>query len=89
MLRKTLAVARALGGLREGAIELSPHQEALLDLAVERGDIADVDTAAVARVIAHLGQDFIRPDVLPTLRSSPKVAADSVVDIVLRGLTRP
>lgn len=61
----------------------------LLDLAVERGDIGDVDTAAVARVIANLGQDFIRADVLPTLRSSPKVAADAVVDIVLRGLPRP
>lgn len=61
----------------------------LLDLAVERGDIADVDTAAVARVIANLGQDFIRADVLPTLRSSPKVAADAVVDIVLAGLPRP
>ena len=61
----------------------------LLDLAVEQGDIADVDTAAVARVLAHLGQDFIRPEVLRTLRSSPKVAADAVVDIVLRGLPRP
>lgn len=62
---------------------------ALLDLAVERGDIADVDTAAVARTIANLGQDFIRPEVLGTLRSSPKAAADEVVDIVLRGLPRP
>lgn len=35
-LQRTLAVALALGGLREGAIELSPHQEALLDLAVEQ-----------------------------------------------------
>lgn len=35
-LARTLAVARALGGLREGAIELSPHQEAVLDLAVEQ-----------------------------------------------------
>lgn len=33
---RTLAVAKALGGLREGAIELTPHQEALLDLAVEQ-----------------------------------------------------
>jgi AcrR family transcriptional regulator len=61
----------------------------LLDLAVEQGDIDDVDTAAVARTIANLGQDFIRPEVLPTLRSTPKVAADEVVDIVLRGLPRP
>lgn len=35
-LARTLAVALALGGLREGAIELSPHQEAVLDLAVEQ-----------------------------------------------------
>jgi AcrR family transcriptional regulator len=61
----------------------------LLDLAVERGDIADVDTAAVARTLANLGQDFISPEVMPTLRTSPKVAADGVVDIILRGLAAP
>ena len=59
----------------------------LLDIAVERGDIADVDTAAVARTLANLGQDFIAPEVMPTLRTSPKAAADAVVDIILRGLT--
>ena len=61
----------------------------LLDAAVERGDIADVDTAAVARTLAHLGQDFIQPEVIVTLRTSPKVAADAVVDIILRGLAAP
>ncbi|WP_426571125.1 TetR/AcrR family transcriptional regulator [Aquihabitans sp. McL0605] len=61
----------------------------LLDLAVERGDIAEVDTAAVARALANLGHDFIRPEVMATLRSSPKVAADAVVDIILAGLPRP
>lgn len=35
-LARTLAVAMAQGGLREGAIELSPHEEAVLDLAVEQ-----------------------------------------------------
>jgi ketol-acid reductoisomerase len=35
-LRRTLAVAHAIGALRQGAIELSPHQEAVLDLAVEQ-----------------------------------------------------
>ncbi len=59
----------------------------LLDLAVERGDIADVDTAAVARAIANLGSDFAAPEIMSTLRSSPKEAADAVVDIVLRGLS--
>jgi AcrR family transcriptional regulator len=58
----------------------------LLELAVEQGDMPDVDVSAVGRVISGLGSDFSRPDVIPTLRSSPKEAADAVVDIVLRGL---
>lgn len=33
---RTLAVAKAIGGLRQGAIELTPMQEAVLDLAVEQ-----------------------------------------------------
>jgi AcrR family transcriptional regulator len=59
----------------------------LLDLAVERGDIPGVDTAAVSRVLAGLGGFFSRPDIIATLRSSPKEAADGVVDLVLRGLS--
>jgi ketol-acid reductoisomerase len=35
-LARTLAVAKAIGGLREGAIALTPRQEAVLDLAVEQ-----------------------------------------------------
>ena len=35
-LARTLGVARAIGALRQGAIELTPHQEAVLDLAVEQ-----------------------------------------------------
>lgn len=58
----------------------------LLDLAVERGEIHGVDTAAVARVLAGMGSFFSRPAVIPTLRGSPKEAADEVVDLVLRGL---
>jgi ketol-acid reductoisomerase len=34
---RTLAVARAIGGLRQGAIEMTAMQEAVLDLAVEQG----------------------------------------------------
>lgn len=63
----------------------------LLDMAVERGEIvrAELDTAAVARVVAGLGRDLARPEVLPTLRTSPKQAADSIVDIILAGLRAP
>jgi ketol-acid reductoisomerase len=35
-LERVLAVARAIGGLRQGAIELTPMQEAVLDLGVEQ-----------------------------------------------------
>ena len=33
---RTLAIARAIGGLKQGAIEMTPHDEAVLDLAVEQ-----------------------------------------------------
>jgi ketol-acid reductoisomerase len=33
---RTLAIARAIGGLRQGALQLTPMQEAVLDLAVEQ-----------------------------------------------------
>ena len=59
---------------------------ALLDLAVEQGSIDSVDTAAVARTMAGLGRDLSRPEVMATLGSSPKDAADGIVDVVLRGL---
>ena len=44
-LARTLAVGRAIGGLRQGAIEMTPRQEAVLDLAVEQ-----VLAPALARV---------------------------------------
>ena len=59
----------------------------LLDMAVECGDIPDVDTAAVARVMASLGRDFALAQVFATLRSSPKEAADAVLGVIMRGLT--
>jgi ketol-acid reductoisomerase len=35
-LARTLAIGRAIGGLRQGAIEMTPRQEAILDLAMEQ-----------------------------------------------------
>jgi AcrR family transcriptional regulator len=60
----------------------------LLDTAAGRGDIADVDTTAVARVLAGLGRSFADPEVARTLRSSPPQAADEAVEIILKGLRR-
>ena len=59
---------------------------ALLDLAVEQGEVRFADTAALARVMAGLGWALTRPAVKPLLSSSPKEAADAVVDVIIRGL---
>ena len=61
---------------------------ALFDVAVERGEIEPVDTAAVARTIAGLGAAFVQPEVMPTLATSPKDAADAMVELVLAGLEK-
>jgi AcrR family transcriptional regulator len=87
---RDLAAVPAAQQLEDGHNEyLFDVTRTLLDLAVERGDIADVDTAAIARVLAGLGRLYSRPEVIPTLRTSPKQAADAVVELILRGLRPP
>ena len=61
----------------------------LLNLAVERGDIDDVDTAAMARLMAGVGRDFSRAEVVASLRWSPKDSANQALDVILHGLTAP
>ena len=56
---------------------------ALLDLAVENGEMRACDTAALARMLGGLGRDFSRPDVLLTLDNSPAESANAMVDLVL------
>ena len=48
---RTLAVAQAIGGLRQGAIELSPRQEAVLDLAVEQ---------VLSPALTHVNGSFVQ-----------------------------
>lgn len=48
---RTLAVAKAIGGTRQGAIALTPMQEAVLDLAVEQ---------ALAPALTHVNGTFVR-----------------------------
>ena len=55
-LARVLAIAKAIGGLREGAIELTAMQEAVLDLAVEQvlsPALTAVNNAFVATMLAH------------------------------------
>ena len=47
---RTLAVARGIGGLRQGAIELTAEQEAVLDLAVEQ---------VLAPALTHVNNAFV------------------------------
>jgi ketol-acid reductoisomerase len=49
--QRTLAIAKAIGGLRQGAIELTPAQEAVLDLAVEQ---------ALSPALRHVSQSFVQ-----------------------------
>lgn len=48
--QRLLAVAKALGGLQQGAIEMTPHQEAVLDLAVEQ---------VLSPALTHVNQSFV------------------------------
>jgi ketol-acid reductoisomerase len=50
-LARTLAVAKGIGGLRQGGIELTAQQEAVLDLAVEQ---------VLSPVLTHVNGSFVR-----------------------------
>jgi ketol-acid reductoisomerase len=55
-LNRVLAVAKAIGGLRQGGIELTPMQEAVLDLGVEQvlsPALTAVNNAFVGTMIEH------------------------------------
>jgi ketol-acid reductoisomerase len=49
-LARTLAVAKGIGGLRQGAIELTAEQEAVLDLAVEQ---------VLSPALTHVSGNFV------------------------------
>lgn len=80
----TMPAAQRLGDFH--AEYLVAVTRCLLDLAVEQGDTAAIDTGAAARVMASLARLLSLPEVMPTLRSTPKQAADSLVEIMLRGM---
>jgi AcrR family transcriptional regulator len=60
--------------------------QSLLDRAVAEGQIAPVDTAAVAHVLGGLGGEFARPEVAEIAHGSPKETADAIVELILQGL---
>ncbi len=48
---RSLAITHGIGGLRQGAIEMSPHQEAVLDLAVEQ---------VLSPALTHINMHFVK-----------------------------
>ena len=92
--RTTEAFARDMATVPGGAELAAAHSNylvavttELLDWAVERREIAPVDTAALAHVVAGLGRTLTRPEVIASLASTPREATDHLVDVILRGLT--
>jgi AcrR family transcriptional regulator len=89
----TVAYAAELTSIPGAKRLLDSHEDyvmavtrSLLDLAVQAGEIAPVDTAAVAHVLGGLGREFARPDVAQIAKAPPKATADAITEIMLRGL---
>jgi ketol-acid reductoisomerase len=70
---RTLAVAMAIGGLRQGAIEMSPRQEAVLDLAVEQALSPALRRVTEAFVQVMLEQDIPLEAILTELVLSGEI----------------
>ena len=90
----TVAFAREFADVPGAQRLLDAHEgyvvavtRSLLERAVAEGDIAPVDTAALAHVLGHLGREFSRPEVAATaVARTPKETADAITDLILRSL---
>jgi AcrR family transcriptional regulator len=90
----TVAFAREFADLPGAQRLLDAHEQyvvavtrSLLERAVAEGEIAPVDTAALAHVLGGLGREFARPEVAErAVASTPKETADAISEILLRGL---
>jgi AcrR family transcriptional regulator len=92
---ETDAFSREFAGVPGACRLLDAHEEyvmavtrSLLERAVAEGEIAPVDTAAVAHVLGGLGREFARPEVAEITAAPPKATADAIAEIILRGLER-
>jgi AcrR family transcriptional regulator len=92
---ETLAFSQVFADLPGAGRLLDAHEDyvvavtrSLLDRAVEQGEIAPVDTAAVAHVLGGLGREFSRLEVASLAAAPAKATADAMAEIILRGLAR-
>ena len=92
----TVAFAREFADVPGAQRLLDAHEgyvvavtRSLLERAVAEGDIARVDSGALAHVLGGLGREFARPEVAATLVvGTPKETADAITELILRGLER-
>ena len=91
----TVAYSRELVRISGATRLIATHESyviavarSLLDRAVAQGQIAPVDTAAVAHVLGGLGREFARSEVAEAVGASARVTADAIADLILRGLER-
>jgi AcrR family transcriptional regulator len=90
---ETVAISADLAKVQGARRLVSTHEaylvavtQSLLDRAITEGQIAPVDTAAVAHVLGRLGGEFARPDVAEIAHASPKETADAISELILQGL---
>ena len=86
LARELTAVAGAGRLINEHGNYVIAITQKLLDRALEQGLIQPVDTSALALVLGGLGGYFSRPQIIPLIAATPKQAADSITEIILRGL---
>jgi AcrR family transcriptional regulator len=60
---------------------------ALLDEAVESGEIEALDTGALAFILGRLGREFSRPELEGVALGTAQETADGIAEIILNGLT--
>jgi AcrR family transcriptional regulator len=82
-LAKVAGAGRLMSGHEAYLIAVA---QSLLDRAVSEGEIAPIDTAAVAHVLGGLGGEFARPEVAEIALASPKDTADTITELILQGL---
>jgi AcrR family transcriptional regulator len=92
---ETVSFARDFAALPGAKRLLDAHEDyviavtqSLLDRAVAEGQIPPVDTASVAHVLGGLGREFSRPEVAEVAAAPPKATANTIAEIILRGLER-
>jgi len=90
---ESLVLSRDLAKVAGAGQLISAHEgylvavaQSLLDRAVAEGEIAPVDTAAVAHVLGRLGREFAHPEVAEIVKASPKDTADAITELIVRGL---